>query len=164
MGYFTFLKLRLKGLSIRKPFQAEYPSIYIIVQDFNLAIVLEIKDDSSSCTGWASHDLLLHLCNTYAGYVPIGSGCSPALPFQNILCFPFYVNFKTVAKIIFFIYPTLRCIGGLRYLHSNIYLSNETSLYPNQLFLFTPNYILDDLINNIIKVTSTLVTAILILL
>ena len=26
---------------------------------------------------------------------------------------PFYVNFKTVAKIIFFIYPTLRCIGGL---------------------------------------------------
>ena len=113
MGYFTFLKLRLKGLSIRKPFQAEYPSIYIIVQDFNLAIVLGIKDDSSSCTGWASHDLLLHLCNTYAGYVPIGSGCSPASPFQNILCFPFYVNFKTVAKITFFIYTTLRCIGGL---------------------------------------------------
>jgi hypothetical protein len=26
---------------------------------------------------------------------------------------PFYVNFKTVAKIIFFIYPILRCIGGL---------------------------------------------------
>ena len=24
------------------------------------------------------------------------------------------MNFKTVAKIIFFIYPTLRCIGGLR--------------------------------------------------
>ena len=42
MGYFTFLKLRLKGLSIRKPFQAEYQSIYIIVQDFNLAIVLGI--------------------------------------------------------------------------------------------------------------------------
>ena len=38
---------------------------------------------------------------------------SPASPFQNILCFPFYVNFKTVAKIIFFIQPTLRCIGGL---------------------------------------------------
>ena len=37
----------------------------------------------------------------------------PASPFQNILCFPFYVNFKTAAKIIFFIYPTLRCIGGL---------------------------------------------------
>ena len=38
--------------------------------------------------------------------------------------------------------------------NSNIYQSNETSLYPNQLFLFTPNYILDNFINNIIKVTS----------
>ena len=61
----------------------------------------------------------LHLCNTYAGYVPFGSGCSPASPFQNILCFPFYMNFKTAAKIIFFIQPTLRCIGGLlEFLHS----------------------------------------------
>ena len=42
MRNLAFLKLRLKGLSIRKPFQAEYPSIYIIVQDFNLAIVLGI--------------------------------------------------------------------------------------------------------------------------
>lgn len=49
-----------------------------------------------------------------ASYVPFGFGCSPASPFKNILCFPFYVIFKTVAKIIFFIYPTLRCIGGLR--------------------------------------------------
>jgi len=48
--------------------------------------------------------------------------------------------------------------------NSNIYQSNETSLYPNQLFLFSTNYILDNFINNIIKVTSTLVTAILILL
>lgn len=44
---------------------------------------------------------------------PCGSGCSLASPFQNILCFPFYVNFKTVAKIVFFIQATLRCIGGL---------------------------------------------------
>ena len=44
---------------------------------------------------------------------PFGSGCSPASPFQNILCFPFYMNFKTLAKIIFFIQPTLRSIGGL---------------------------------------------------
>lgn len=69
--------------------------------------------DSSSCTGRASHNLLLHLCNSYAGYVPFDSGCSPASPFQNILCFQFYANFKTVAKIIFFIQPTFRCIGGL---------------------------------------------------
>ena len=51
--------------------------------------------------------------NAYADYAPFGSGCSPALPFQNILCFPFYMNFKTAAKIIFFIQPTLRCVGGL---------------------------------------------------
>ena len=61
----------------------------------------------------ANHNRPLHLCNTYAGYAPFGFGCSPASPFQNILCFPFYMNFKTAAKIIFFIQPTLRCIGGL---------------------------------------------------
>lgn len=38
--------------------------------------------------------------------------------------------------------------------NSNIYQSNETSFYPNQLFFFTTNYILDNFINNIIKVTS----------
>ena len=38
--------------------------------------------------------------------------------------------------------------------NSNIYQSNETLLYPNQLFLFSTNYILDNFINNIIKVTS----------
>lgn len=38
--------------------------------------------------------------------------------------------------------------------NSNIYQSNETSFYPNQLFLFTTNYILDNFINDIIKVTS----------
>ena len=32
MGYFIFLKLRLKELTISKPFQAEYPAISIIVQ------------------------------------------------------------------------------------------------------------------------------------
>ena len=35
--------------------------------------------------------------------------------------------------------------------NSNICQSNETSLYPNQLFLFSTNYILDNFINNIIK-------------
>ena len=29
----------------------------------------------------ASHIRQLHLCNTYAGYAPFGSGCSPASPF-----------------------------------------------------------------------------------
>ena len=55
-----------------------------------------------------------HPYNTFASYDPCGSGCSLASPFQNILCYPFYVNFKTVAKIVFFIQATLRCIGGLR--------------------------------------------------
>lgn len=52
-------------------------------------------------------------CNTYANYAHFDSGCSPASPFQNIPCCPFYMNLKTVSKIICFIQPTLRCIGGL---------------------------------------------------
>ena len=43
---------------------------------------------------------------------------SDCLPF-----FPFYANFKTVAKIIFFIQPTLRCIGGLLLFISKTYPS-----------------------------------------
>lgn len=42
----AYLELKLKELTISKPFRTEYPSIDIIVQDFNLAIVLGIKDKS----------------------------------------------------------------------------------------------------------------------
>lgn len=42
----AYLELKLKKLTISKPFRTEYPSIDIIVQDFNLAIVLGIKDKS----------------------------------------------------------------------------------------------------------------------
>lgn len=45
--------------------------------------------DSSSCTGLANHNLLHHLCNTYAGYVPFGPGCSPASPFKIFFAFHF---------------------------------------------------------------------------
>ena len=51
MRNLAFLELRLEKLTVSKPLRAKNPTIYIIVQDFNLAIVLGIKDDSSSCTG-----------------------------------------------------------------------------------------------------------------
>ena len=46
MCYLAFLKLRLKKLTVSKPLRAKNPTIYIIMQDFHLAIVLGIKDKS----------------------------------------------------------------------------------------------------------------------
>ena len=89
--------------------------------------------DSSFCTG--SQSLSTASSLQYLRRLrPFGSGCSPASPFQNILCFPFYANFKTIAKIIFFIQPTLRCIGGLPKqkppCQHNTYLTTWLLFYP----------------------------------
>lgn len=44
MRNLAFLELRLEKLTVSKPFRAKNPTIYIIMQDFHLAIVLGIKD------------------------------------------------------------------------------------------------------------------------
>lgn len=75
-----------------------------------------------------------HPYNTFASYDPCGSDCSLASFSQNIPCFPFYMNFKTVAKIVFFIQATLRCIGGLPLKMCNI-LSSFSPTFP---YLFVP--------------------------
>lgn len=46
MRYLAFLELRLEKLTISKPLRAKNPTIYIIMQDLYLAIVLGIKDKS----------------------------------------------------------------------------------------------------------------------
>ena len=46
MRNLAFLELRLEKLTVSKPLRAKDPTIYIIMQDFHLAIVLGIKDKS----------------------------------------------------------------------------------------------------------------------
>lgn len=65
-------------------------------------IVIDVWQDSLKPPLNLEHSPILRI-----PFFPISTTLSS--PFQKILYFPFYVNFKTVAKIIFFIQP-----GGLR--------------------------------------------------
>lgn len=75
MRNFAFLELRLKKLTVSKPLRAKNPTIYIIMQDFYLAIVLGIKDKSLIVISRImSHDITHYRSQSFISLTHVGRG------------------------------------------------------------------------------------------
>ena len=73
MRNLAFLELRLEKLTISKPLRAKNPTIYIIMQDFYLAIVLGIKDKSLIVISRImSHDITHYRSQSFISLTHVG--------------------------------------------------------------------------------------------
>ena len=108
MRNLAFLELRLEKLTVSKPFRAKNPTIYIIMQDFYLAIVLGIKDKSLIVISRImSHDITHYRSQSFISLTHVGrSGLHKKLSSAikvyhgcDILC----SNSATTNKLLLFI-------------------------------------------------------------
>ena len=60
MGNLALLELWLEELANGKPLLVKHPTIYVVMQDFHLAIVLGIKDKSLIVIPWIMINHLAH--------------------------------------------------------------------------------------------------------
>ena len=108
MRNLAFLELRLEKLTVSKPLRAKNPTIYIIMQDFYLAIVLGIKDKSLIVISRImSHDITHYRSQSFISLTHVGrSGLHKKLSSAikvyygcDILC----SNSATTNKLLLFI-------------------------------------------------------------
>lgn len=108
MRNLAFLELQLEKLTVSKPLRAKNPTIYIIMQDFYLAIVLEIKDKSLIVISRImSHDITHYRSQSFISLTHVGrSGLHKKLSSaikvyhgRDILC----SNSATTNKLLLFI-------------------------------------------------------------
>ena len=73
MRYLAFLELRLEKLTVSKPLRAKNPTIYIIMQNLYLAIVLGIKDKSLIVISRImSHDITHYRSQSFISLTHVG--------------------------------------------------------------------------------------------
>ena len=91
MAFPALLKFGLKEFAVGKPLGIQYPTIYVIMQYFHLAVILGIEDERLVVVFW----IMLHCrpYNTCAGCDHYGADYSPALLSRNTPYSPFFMMF-----------------------------------------------------------------------